>query len=196
MTRRNVIFRNIDRSLWISDEFNGDKTEFEQRGSCLDSCDTDWEEILQCFSGVTTLPAFREANEKAQRHYHSFLPGQEISPIERIASINSIGNDELYLLTADGTPLQVDGRYWEQRCFQVQNRPMGSGQYSVMVFLDGSQEKHAFEHKQLTGLPFAEAEKQAREWESQWHNFVSEHVMLPPGTEEMWMEVSHTDPFI
>lgn len=73
MTRRRVIFVRKDGRRYITEEFNGDKSEFAAHGDCLDGCDLDWPEIRAIFHEASTYPQFIKANLKAQAAYHSFL---------------------------------------------------------------------------------------------------------------------------
>ena len=73
MTRRRVIFVRKDGRRYITEEFNGDKSEFAAHGDCLDGCDVDWPEIRAIFHEASTYPQFIKANLKAQAAYHSFL---------------------------------------------------------------------------------------------------------------------------
>jgi hypothetical protein len=80
MTRRTIIFIDESANVYITPEFNGDKSEFEKFGSS-DSCDHDWAEIEAVFRGINTLEEFKAANEKVQGFYHSSLPDKWIFPI-------------------------------------------------------------------------------------------------------------------
>ncbi|GHU75349.1 hypothetical protein FACS189461_1450 [Spirochaetia bacterium] len=80
MTRRTIIFLDESGNVYITPEFNGDKSEFEKFGS-QDSCNQDWAEIEAVFWDVKTLEKFRAASEKAQGFYHSNLPDKQILPI-------------------------------------------------------------------------------------------------------------------
>ena len=73
MTRRRVVFVRKDGRRYITEEFNGDKSECAARGDCLDSCDLDWPEIRALFIAADTYLKFKKANLKAQAAYHSFL---------------------------------------------------------------------------------------------------------------------------
>lgn len=94
MTRRRVIFWNSDNKTYVSDEYNGDKTELEQFGSS-DSCDKTWPEILELLNGVTTLVDFMKAISQINRCYHSCLPGVELIGTRLNVSHNL---EELYAL--------------------------------------------------------------------------------------------------
>jgi hypothetical protein len=84
MTRRKVLFRDAEHECcWVTPEFNGDKAEFQNMGS-WDSCDKGWAEIFEEFKNAKTLPEFEKASARAQKYYHSFLPGGEILPITNI----------------------------------------------------------------------------------------------------------------
>ena len=69
MTRRRVVFVRKDGRRYITEEFNGDKSEYAARGDCLGRCDLDWPEIRAFFIVADTYLKFK----KAQAAYHSFL---------------------------------------------------------------------------------------------------------------------------
>lgn len=73
MTRRRVVFVRKDGRRYITEEFNGDKSEYTARRDCLDRCDLDWPEIRALFIAADTYLKFIKANVKAQAAYHSFL---------------------------------------------------------------------------------------------------------------------------
>jgi hypothetical protein len=103
MTRRRIIFRDKTMGiLYSTPEFNGDKAEFEQfygNQQHRDSCDKDWNDILQeRFAGVKTLKDFITASDAAQLDYHSFL-GVEVLPVEQIKNAGVITADEIYEVT-------------------------------------------------------------------------------------------------
>ena len=83
MTRRRVVFVRKDGRRYITEEFNGDKSEYDAREDCLDSCDLDWPEIRALFIAAGTYPKFIKANLKAQAAYHSFLTGEGTSGVVR-----------------------------------------------------------------------------------------------------------------
>ena len=73
MTRRMFIYvDNEERKLYASPEFNGDKLEYAQRGTVLDSCDLTKDQLFRLFE-VKTFSDFQKACAEAQRHFHSFL---------------------------------------------------------------------------------------------------------------------------
>ena len=54
MTRRLFIYvDNKERKLYVSPEFNGDKSEYAQRGGALDSCDLAEEDLFRLFEVKT-----------------------------------------------------------------------------------------------------------------------------------------------
>ena len=95
MTRRTVIFTDMDGNKYASPEFNGDKSEFILFLKNHDACDADWPDIFKEFDGVTTLQEFKDASKRAQLHYRSFINNAELErellPVCRIdgADINS-----------------------------------------------------------------------------------------------------------
>lgn len=100
MTRRRVYFYDYKQNkLYSTPEFNGDKEEFVKFSKHEDSCDKNFDEILEEFEGVKTLEEFKNASNKAQSYYHSFL-GDEILPIRETENITP--NDEVYMLNKDG----------------------------------------------------------------------------------------------
>lgn len=90
MTRRRIVF--IDKetnTIYITNEFNGDKEDFRnfQAG---DTCNMSWQDILDTyFSDIKTLEDFKIANEKAQKEYISNITGKStVLPIEVVENIN------------------------------------------------------------------------------------------------------------
>lgn len=89
MTRKIILFKDpISKAIYATPEFNGDKSEFlillqQSEANSLDGCDKDWKDIITEFFDITTLQEFKQASEKAQSYYHSFL-GNEILPIREI----------------------------------------------------------------------------------------------------------------
>lgn len=75
MTRRRVVFVRKDGCRYITEEFNGDRSEYATREDCLDRCDLDWPEIRALFLSADTYVKFIKANLKAQAAYHFFLGG-------------------------------------------------------------------------------------------------------------------------
>jgi len=99
MTRRRIIFKDVDGELYVTPEFNGDKKEFKMFCSD-DTCMLDWDEILKLFEGVTTIKEFRTASKEAQSNYiSSFCPDvTAIFPITPLESIECINGDHIYLI--------------------------------------------------------------------------------------------------
>ena len=67
MTRRLFIYvDNKERKLYVSPEFNGDKSEYAQRGGTLDSCDLTRDELFRLFevkpSPTSRKPALRRSD--------------------------------------------------------------------------------------------------------------------------------------
>ena len=99
MTRRRIVFTEQETGdIYTTPEFNSDKADFKNilPGS-RDSCDKEWHEILNEFKDIKTLKEFRQANEKAQSFYHSFLGDERLS-VERIRAISEISADEVIIL--------------------------------------------------------------------------------------------------
>lgn len=88
MTRRTIAFINPDFTMFITPEFNGDRSEFIRFGS-QDSCDKDWADIEKEFQDCKTLEDFKAASDRAQRYYHSCLGDSDPLPVEQadLASI-------------------------------------------------------------------------------------------------------------
>jgi hypothetical protein len=97
MTRRKILFRDVEHGCcWITPEFNGDKSEFQQAKS-QDSCDKDWSEIFDEFRATPmTLEKFKEISNRAQSYYHSHLADRPaILPIEKIEGDVFTENDNI-----------------------------------------------------------------------------------------------------
>ena len=81
MTRRQIYFYNpVNQTYYVSDEFNGDRSEFELRGAhhgSGDYCDKDWPELMKSLNNVQTLSCFMSAIAKISGSYHSIL-GQQL----------------------------------------------------------------------------------------------------------------------
>lgn len=81
MTRRQIYFYAPERGVWyVSEEYNGDKTELEAHGSA-DACSETWPEILERFRPVNSLCGFFEALSYAHACYRSALqtlPGPRV----------------------------------------------------------------------------------------------------------------------
>lgn len=100
MTRRKIYFYDKKQNkLYATPEFNGDKEEFVEFRKHEDSCDKNFNEILQEFKGVKTLEEFNKATDKAQSYYHSFL-GNNNLPIEEKEDIEY--KDEIYMINTEG----------------------------------------------------------------------------------------------
>jgi len=82
MTRRRIVFKVPGMNQrYVTPEFNGDKTEFEQF-KMGDTCTATWDEIMDMFDPVSSLDEFKAANEKAQRCYvSSIAPDQTPEPV-------------------------------------------------------------------------------------------------------------------
>jgi hypothetical protein len=102
MTRRRIVFTDPSGRCFITPEFNGDKTEFEQFGMG-DQCTATWEEILAMFKAVSTLDEFKAANYQAQGYYISSIARN--TPPEPVTEINAgvIIADEVIYLTEVNT---------------------------------------------------------------------------------------------
>jgi len=72
MTRRIVAFTDEATGItYKTPEFNGDRAE-QLQFMGESTCRSNWYEIFQEFDGVNTLEGFKEANERAQMHWHPF----------------------------------------------------------------------------------------------------------------------------
>ena len=110
MTRRLFIYvDNKERKLYVSPEFNGDKSEYAQRGGALDSCDLAAEDS-----------DFQKACAEAQRCFHSFLDRpnstRELLPVTEVevSELPNLDADErIFILEGGGqfiAPDDWDGR--------------------------------------------------------------------------------------
>ena len=126
MTRRRVIFVCKDGRRYITEELNGDKSEYAARGRCLDGCDMDWPEIRDIFQESATYTQFIKANLKAQAAYHSFLGETGNSGIVRNLRKGREGSGADRILFVYATPLATGSRTFETNytCFTpVPNKP-------------------------------------------------------------------------
>ena len=120
MTRRMFIYvDNKGRRLYTSPKFNGDKSEYAQRGVTLDSCDLTENELFRLFE-VKTLSDFQKACAEAQRCFHSFLDRpnstRELLPVTEVevSELPNLDADErIFILEGGGqfiAPDDWDGR--------------------------------------------------------------------------------------
>ena len=73
MTRRQIFFFNPQtNTYYISEEFNGDKSEMQRFGT-VDRCDKDWDEILEELREISTMDQFLPAISRISDYYHSSL---------------------------------------------------------------------------------------------------------------------------
>jgi hypothetical protein len=94
MTRRYLVFYDEGTGYYYSTpEFNGDKSEMASIER-IDSCDKDWLEIIQEFQGVDTLKKLKDASNKAQSYYHSFLGNILPFPVTKTGFVH-IGAKEI-----------------------------------------------------------------------------------------------------
>ena len=117
MTRRRIIFTDTEGRMYATEEYNGDKHDFEWRGM-YGYCDKNWDDIIKDFEGVKTIEDFVKADLKAQQYYHNpefvFCNGVqkvdfEYLPIERIYNIEDISADKIYLVeNGNVTLLEVE----------------------------------------------------------------------------------------
>ena len=113
MTRRRVIFVCKDGRRYITEEYNGDRSEYAARGHCLDSCDMDWSEIRDIFQEPATYTQFIKANLRAQAAYHSFLSENGNSGIVRNLRKGREGPYADKILFVYAAPLATGGRIFE-----------------------------------------------------------------------------------
>ncbi len=106
MTRRQICFHIPEtNTYYVSEEYNGDREEFEMFGM-KDTCTHSWEEILDEFKTASSLPDFLQALHKVAGYYKSALdtglPGVRIkvvhSPEQELDT-----KDETYCVIS-GTP--------------------------------------------------------------------------------------------
>ena len=120
MTRRMFIYvDNKGRRLYTSPKFNGDKSEYAQRGVTLDSCDLTENELFRLFE-VKTLSDFQKACAEAQRCFHSFLDRpnstRELLPVTEVevSELPNLDADERIFILEGGrqvtAPADWDGR--------------------------------------------------------------------------------------
>ena len=119
MTRRRVVFVRKDGRRYITEEFNGDKSEYAARGDCLDSCDLDWPEIRAIFIAADTYLKFIKANLKAQAAYHSFLgDGGNVGVVRNLRKGRKLPPADSVLLIYE-QPNADGARFLEQEVIKV-----------------------------------------------------------------------------
>lgn len=120
MTRRIFIYVDYqERKLYVSPTFNGDKTEYAQRGGTLDTCDLTAEDLFRLFE-VKNIPDFQKACSETQRRYHSCLDGadspKDLLPATEmdVSELPQLHADELIFILENGrqvtAPADWDGR--------------------------------------------------------------------------------------
>ena len=120
MTRRRFIFvDNKERKLYVSPEFNGDKSEYAQRDGALDTCDLAAEDLFRLFE-VKTFSDFQKACAEAQQCFHSYLDrpnsAKELLPVTEIdvSELPNLDADERIFILVEGrqfvAPADWDGR--------------------------------------------------------------------------------------
>lgn len=155
MTRRRVIFVCRDGRRYITEELNGDKSEYASRGRCLDGCDMEWSEIRDLFQGVSTYTQFIKANLKAQAAYHSFLSEDGSSGVVRNLRKGRVGPDADRILFVYAKPLATGNRTFETNytCFTpVSNTPYPTCSGQGKEQCAGCPLHHAFQTTELERL--------------------------------------------
>ena len=120
MTRRLFIFvDNKERKLYVSPEFNGDKSEYAQRDGALDTCDLAAEDLFRLFE-VKTFSDFQKACAEAQQCFHSSLDrpnsAKELLPVTEIevSQLPNLDADERIFILEGGrlfiAPEDWDGK--------------------------------------------------------------------------------------
>ena len=120
MTRRLFIFvDNKERKLYVSPEFNGDKSEYAQRDGALDTCDLAAEDLFRLFE-VKTCSDFQKACAEAQQCFHSYLDrpnsAKELLPVTEIdvSELPNLDADERIFILEGGrlfiAPEDWDGK--------------------------------------------------------------------------------------
>lgn len=90
MTRRTIVFKK-DGKFYASQEFNGDKS--EAAGLCSNAgIKADWPEIVELFTGKSSVESFKDAVKKAEKLY-----GYESVDVEEMAELPSC--EEIWLTT-------------------------------------------------------------------------------------------------
>lgn len=73
MTRRKIVFNNLDGRYLVSEEYNGDKEEMERFG--LAACDHTWAEFMEAMNSVRTMPDFLKMISQIAASYHAVVNG-------------------------------------------------------------------------------------------------------------------------
>lgn len=118
MTRRQIYFYIPERNTYyVSDEFNGDKTELERMGS-RDFCEVDWSQIMERLAGVSDLADFLRAISTINYYYHSAFGTEKPGSRLRVAhSREEIGQKDQTYGIVDGKPgafLDKELSIWEE----------------------------------------------------------------------------------
>lgn len=103
MTRRTVMFINSDGKVYMTSEYNGDKSEFAMFGAG-DSCEKDWADIMGEFRESLSLPVFIETDRRCQGYYHSCLGTSEYNPPKEACLSEFDGTDGVCVAAANPLP--------------------------------------------------------------------------------------------
>ena len=87
MTRRRIVYTDPSTGRrYVTPEFNGDKTEFDQF-NMGDKCTATWDEIMEVFNAASTPDEFKAASDQMQGYYSSSIAPAE--PPEPVLEINT-----------------------------------------------------------------------------------------------------------
>lgn len=110
MTRRRILFIDTNGKQYLTEEYNGDKSELASFHSA-DSCDKDWEDIEMEFRLCKTLDEFQTTDKRAQSYYHSNLGPNEYIPASELEIINHSYAGNIITIMAEHPTHIVFGDY-------------------------------------------------------------------------------------
>lgn len=114
MTRRQIYFCNTDNgTCYVSEEYNGDKSEMERLSKLFgngDTCEKNWSEIMDELNEVHSLSDFLQAISRITGYYHSSvtdsLPGTRFRVCHSESELPE--KDETYVIYSDKSGVYLD----------------------------------------------------------------------------------------
>lgn len=123
MTRRRVLFINSDGKTYLTEEYNGDKSEFARFGAG-DSCEKDWRDIMDEFRDCLSLDLFLETDRRCQSYYHSCLGTTEYHGPEEVDLATLDDTAGIYVTAAHPIPkagMEPVARFLQQHIANLEN---------------------------------------------------------------------------
>ena len=100
MTRRRVLFLDADGKAYLTEEYNGDKTEFALFG-VADTCEKDWRDIMDEFRDCLSLRMFFATDRRCQGYYHSQLGVSEYQAPKEVTLADLVDTNGICVTAAN-----------------------------------------------------------------------------------------------